>query len=573
MRMKGLVVAALAVTVLAGLRFAPVSLQAQGGSAIAGVVTSKEEGKMEGVVVTARKDGGNSQVSVVSDKDGKYAFPATHLDAGSYKLSIRAVGYDLTEGGAVTVAAGKSAKADLQLVKAKNLGQQLTNVEWMMNITGRTPEQKDRMVHQLLSCNYCHTYRRIMITKYSAEQFMPVIHRMAKYYADGTAVSDDNRRGNIARIQEPGRVKMLEESPNWGASPGMPRTEVAEFWSSLNLSGGRTALPFELKQTLPRPKGAATKVIITEWDIPTAKTSTHDSAIDKDGVLWFTDESRNYLGRFDTKTKTFKEYLPPTIPDVPAGSIPGTRDVVVGDDGMIWMPTRVDKAGSKLLRFDPKTEKYSFIEGVQAQFISKGPDGKIWAGFTRVDPVTLKADGQFSPYSTPDLVPKGAAGYAGNTEIDSKGNPWMLTQIGPGGAMGYDVAAKKGIWWPVENAMGRRGAIDHEDNLWYGEYRGDSVVKVDTKTGKFQRWKLDPYAGPYTSSHPDKKGRVYAPSNMAERLYRIDPKTNQIIAYVWPTEFDTKKINYQPGTENSDKPIMWFTNMRTARVSRVEVTE
>ena len=573
MRMKGFVAAALAVVALVGLRFAPVSLQAQGGTAISGVVTSQDKGKMEGVVVTARKDGGNSQVSVVTDKGGKYAFPATHLEPGSYKLSTRAVGFDLTDPGAIAVAAGKTAKADLKLGKAKDLGNQLSSVEWLMNITNRTPEQKDRMVHQLLSCNYCHTYQRIMKTKYTAEQWMPVIHRMAKYYADGSAVSNDNKRGRAARIQEPGRVKMLEESPNWGASPSMPRTEVADFWAAVNLSGGRTTHPYEVKQTLPRPTGAATKVIITEWDIPTASTATHDSSLGADGILWFTDESAQYLGKFDIKTKAFKEYGPPVIPAVPQGIIPGTRDVIAAKDGQVYLPMRNEKGGSQLARFDPKAEKITWIEGVQAQFISEGPDGKIWAGFTRVDPKAMKSEGSFSPYSADGVVPKGAVGYAGNSEIDSKGNPWMATQAGPGGVMGYDVAAKKAVWWPVLNLMGRRGAIDHADNLWYGEYRGDAVVKVDTTSGKYQRWPLIPYAGPYTSSHPDKKGRVYAPSNMAERLYRIDPKTNTVIAYQWPTELDTKKINYQPGTENSDKPILWFTNMRTARVSRVEVLE
>ena len=572
MRTKGLVTGALVVAVLAGLQFAPRVVEAQSGAAISGVVTSQEEGKMEGVLVTARKEGGNSQVTVVTDKSGKYAFPRTHLEPGSYTLKTRAVGYDLTDPGAITVAAGKTAKADLKLGKTKNLGPQLSNVEWLLNVTNRTPEQKDRMVHQLMACNYCHTYRRIFTTKYTAEQFMPVIHRMVKYYADGTAISDDNKRGRAARIQEPFRVKFLEESPNWGASPGIPRTEVAEFWAAVNLSGGRTTYPFELKKTMPRPKDAATKVIITEWDIPTASTATHDSAMSPDGTLYFTDESAQYLGAFNIKTKTFKEYRPPVLPDVPKGIIPGTRDVVVGKDGIVWMPTRNEKGDSVLLRFDPKTEKYEWVPGANAQFISLGPDGKIWAGFTRVDPATRKPDGTFNPSST-GVVPKGVAAYAGNSEVDSKGNPWMVSQAGPGGAMGYDVANKKGIWWPVENAMGRRGAIDHEDKLWYGEYRGDSVLRIDTKTGEFRRWRLDAYSGPYTSSHPDKKGRVYAPSNMAERLYRVDQNTNDIIAYQWPTEFDTKKINYQPGTDHSDKPVLWFTNMRTARVSRVEVLD
>lgn len=572
MRTKGLVAAGLFVAALAGLRLVPQVLHAQSGAAIAGVVSSKEEGKMEGVVVTARKDGGNFQVSVVSDKAGKYSLPATHLEPGSYKLTIRASGWDLTDPGAIAVTAGKTAKADLALTKTKNLGPQLSNVEWLLNVTNRTPEQKDRMVHQLMACNYCHTYRRIFTTKYTAEQFMPVIHRMVKYYADGTAKSDDNKRGRAAMIQEPFRVKFLEESPNWGASPGMPRTEVADFWAAVNLSGGRTTYPFELKHTMPRPKGAATKVIITEWDIPTASTSTHDSAISPDGVLYFTDESAQYLGAFDTKAKTFKEYKPPVVPDVPKGVIPGTRDVVVDKDGIVWMPTRNEKGDSVLLRFDPKTEKYQWVNGVSAQFISMGPDGAIWAGFRRVDPKTLTSE-VFNPQTSGSPVPKGVASYAGNSEIDSKGNPWMLTQAGPGGVFGYDMANKKPVWWPVENAMGRRGAIDHEDQLWYGEYRGDSVVRVSTKTGEFRRWRLDAYSGPYTSSHPDKKGRVYAPSNMAERLYRIDQNTNDIIAYQWPTEFDTKKINYQPGTDHSDKPVLWFTNMRTARVSRVEVLD
>ena len=112
--------------------------------------------------------------------------------------------------------------------------------------------------------------------------------------------------------------------------------------------------------------------------------------------------------------------------------------------------------------------------------------------------------------------------------------------------------------------------MDHEDRLWYGEYRSDKIAMMDTKTGKGQRWELPTYTGPYTASHPDAKGRVYAPSNMAERLYRLDTKTNQVIAYQWPTEFDTKKINQEPA---KDRTILWFTNMRTARVSRVEVLD
>src|SRR5258707_12178841 len=142
------------------------------------------------------------------------------------------------------------------------------------------------IVHQLLGCNYCHTYQRIMKSKHDAEKFMAVIDRMVKYYADGTAVSNDNRRGKAARVQEPGRVRVLEQSPNWGASPGMPRTEVADFFAKNNLSGDRTTLNYTL-QALPRPTGAATGVIITESAIPKAPTSPHDAPLARNAVLWF----------------------------------------------------------------------------------------------------------------------------------------------------------------------------------------------------------------------------------------------------------------------------------------------
>ena len=565
MRTKRLVVALTAAMALVTYLGTPGEVVAQGAAALSGVVNSAEEGNMEGVVVNARRNGGISTVSVVSDASGNFSFPRTHLEPGTYTITTRAVGFDLTDPGAVTVASGTATTTNLTLSKTKNLADQLSSIEWINNMKG-TPEQKDQMVHQLLSCNYCHTFQRIAQSKHSSERFMAVIDRMVKYYADGTAVSNDNKRGRAARIQEPGRVNSLERSTNWGASPGYPREEVAEFWAMNNLSDGRTTHPYEVAATNPRPTGAATKVIVTEWDMPTAGTASHDSTIDAQGVLWYTDESAQLLGKFDTKTATFKEYQ---MPAIPKGIIPGTRDVIAAKDGNVWLPIRNQTGASQLAVFDPKTEKLEWIEGANAQFIAEGPGGKIWAGWRRVDQKTRMIDGTFSPQAA-GVVPKGSNAYAGNAEIDSKGNPWMVTQIGPGGAMGFDVAANKGIWHPVEGLAGRRGSIDHEDRLWYGEYRKDKIAMVETRTGKAQRWDLPKYAGPYTASHPDSKGRVYAPSNMAERLFRLDPKTNTIIAYQWPTEFDTKKINYDPTT---DQTVLWFVNMRTARVSRVEVLD
>ena len=75
------------------------------------------------------------------------------------------------------------------------------------------------------------------------------------------------------------------------------------------------------------------------------------------------------------------------------------------------------------------------------------------------------------------------------------------------------------------------------------------------------------YTTPYAVSAPDKNGYVYATSNMAERLMRLDPKTGEIIEYQMPTEFDSKKITYDPTTS---RVILWMVNTRTARMMKVE---
>src|SRR6266446_4252381 len=168
-----------------------VYLDAQGGSALNGTVRSQQEGKMEGVLVTARGEGANYDVTVVTGASGEYSFPRTHLKPGKYALKIRAVGYDLATGNpTVDVAAGKTAKVDLTLDTTKDLSSQITSVEWLNSIAG-TDEQKSMVQKQIVSCTYCHSLERIVKSRHNAEQFVQVIHRMQKYFGDGTTAGTE----------------------------------------------------------------------------------------------------------------------------------------------------------------------------------------------------------------------------------------------------------------------------------------------------------------------------------------------------------------------------------------------
>src|SRR5205809_7874942 len=81
-------------------------------AALTGKVTSIEEGAMGGVVVSARKEGSTIRISVITDAQGQFSFPASKLDPGSYRISIRAGGYDLDGAGVADVLANKTETAD-----------------------------------------------------------------------------------------------------------------------------------------------------------------------------------------------------------------------------------------------------------------------------------------------------------------------------------------------------------------------------------------------------------------------------------------------------------------------------
>ena len=121
-RITELALLALIGTFLLGLTACSPALAAE-SSALNGKVTSQEEGAMEGVVVSAKQEGSTMTVSVVSDAQGQYSFPRDRLKLGTYAISMRAVGYDLTSPGPVELTA-EPAHLDLQLTKTRRLSAQ-----------------------------------------------------------------------------------------------------------------------------------------------------------------------------------------------------------------------------------------------------------------------------------------------------------------------------------------------------------------------------------------------------------------------------------------------------------------
>ena len=50
-------------------------------------------------------------------------------------------------------------------------------------------------------------------------------------------------------------------------------------------------------QTFPRPRGRATRAVVTEYEIPRELLGLHDVSGDSQGNIWFTSHKANYLGQ------------------------------------------------------------------------------------------------------------------------------------------------------------------------------------------------------------------------------------------------------------------------------------
>ena len=562
MRMSRVLTCCVAVVAVAALCPASgsVSAQAPASTALSGVVSSAEEGKMEGVLVTARRTGAPFSVTVATDAQGRYAFPKANLEPGPYALTIRAVGYDLSAAAPVDVTADKTAHADLALVKTKDLAAQLTSMEWYLSIPG-TPEQKAALVRQTAACGACHSMERIVRSKYTAEQWPPVIRRMTTYNGDKTSLRRHQKN--------PGSESMPLQGP--GANPlfgSAPVKDLAEYLATINLSRAST-WPYELK-TVPRPKGRATKVIVTVYDIPRQPSVMHDLDVDGKGNVWYGNSGWDYIGKLDPKTNIFSEYESPN--HLPAESkILGVMDIQVDKDNRIW----AGLPGPKFGYFDPSTLRWTLFDLPPASrgisFIAPfyGRETTVWgketgAGLTayRLDPRTSKVDA----FKTFAGAPPGPHSMY-MIDRDAEDNAWFQ-DFGSHNIGTVDGKTGKVTLYPTPtpNAFPRRGNTDAQGRFWFGEFYADQLGYFDTKAKTFAEFPIRPYAQPYYA-RPLPNGEIWTSSLGTDRVYRFDTKTREFVEYLMPVYYDARKVAFDP---SSPRPTIWLPSKNTAQIIRVQ---
>ncbi len=474
-------------------------------AALAGRVSSVAEGAMEGVLVTARRVDGPIAVTVASDRDGDYAFPAARLAPGRYALTIRAAGWDLDGGAVADIAPETPAHVDLTLRPTRDLAAQLTNADWLASFPGTAAQKQP-----LLDCMSCHTLERIARSEHDADDFIPLLMRMAGYANMSTPLHPQRRVAARTGVAERFR-------------------KFATYLASINLSQG-PAWRYPL-QTTPRPTGRATRAIVTEYAMPRATIEPHDVRMDAAGMLWFSDFGEQVLGRLDPATGAVTEF---PIPELKPGYPTGTLDLEPDQHGNFWLALMYQGG---LARFDPRTQTFTMFplppalddEAAQQSMVMpfrSDIDGKVWTNLVARQSILRLdiASGAYELFDPFKDMPNRAAHSPYGLVADAANDLYFMDFGGE--AIGR-IDAKTGqatlYPTPTPQSRPRRGMIDEGGVIWFAEYEGNRVGSFDTKAERFAEWPAPlAYMSPYDATR-DRNGELWSASQTDDRVLRLDP--------------------------------------------------
>jgi virginiamycin B lyase len=499
---------------------------------------------MEGVLISARRERSTVTITVVTDAHGVYTFPRNRLDPGRYSLRIRAAGYDLDNPEAVEVVNNKAARLNLNLVRTKDVASQLTNAEWLLSAPGAEEQKK-----ALLNCQHCHTMERIFRSHHTPEELTKVMRRMGTYY-EGTT---------------PKHPQLLKPMPQ----------QLREYFSPVDVDyvssiilGPASQWPYPLK-TLPRPKGKATKVIVTEYGLPRPGALPHDALLDRDGMVWYCDHGEAYLGRLDPKTSTVVEFPTPLLkPGFPTGC----HFLELDAEQNLWITLGAQGA---VARFDRNTQRFQswslpkssdnpepmayalMVENVKT-------DGQAWVMEStgrRIQRLDIKSGTWLEPFALFQDIPKDSPAasrrhFVYDMHSDSKNTVYLLDYYSEFiGKMDFKTGKTTLLRTPTLDSGPRRGHVDTQGRVWFGEYRGNRIGMLDPRTDRFQEWEMPvAFSGPYDVTL-DGQGFAWTSGMTSDRVYRLNPNTGEVTDYLLPSPTNVRRVE----VDDSTRPVRFWT--------------
>jgi streptogramin lyase len=398
-----------------------------------------------------------------------------------------------------------------------------------------------------------------MFSRFNSAEMAEVVQRMAMH-TNNSSLQHPWMRPTQGSIRPP--------------SPG--QVTSGQYLSSINLSAA-DSFEFPLK-TLPRPRGKATQVIYTTYELPRKDASPHDEIFDAEGNIWYSDFNSQFIGKLDPRTGKAAEY---PVPQNRFGQIAqGGLQIDIDKEGRIYYG---NMSQLQIVRLDPKTGK---IESFKPPI----PESEMGdAHLTMIDPAFQHVDGKLWV----NIVFDG--GEAGGTwHVDLASNSWTRVSYPSGSpsARAYDVVADsknnmygmhmvndklwmtdgrslQTIWYdfPTKGAGCRRGHIDAQDRLWCGVFHGDRVAMFDPKTKKITEWNVPtPWTRPYDAEFDDKT-YLWTAGMDNDLAVRLNVQTGEFTEYLLPHETNVRNVMVQKAGALSS---LWVGDQHGNTITRVE---
>jgi virginiamycin B lyase len=495
-----------------------------------GLVKNARGEPIEGIMVQLIAEKTAIRTTVVSRDDGRYEFPK--VAPGSYTLRV-ARPREFYPWSKKLEIKGSDGLDDITLLRVvggeflppfPEIAAQLTGSEWLQNLPGTGEEKKTLQVY----CNFCHEYQQIFRNRYDENGWARIIFRMT--HGAGSP---------LINIRNPGRLPPAEEAKfaHWLASVRGPDAKDPSF------------------VVQPRPQGRASRVVITEYELPRLEVSTHDASGDAQGHVWYSTHRSSYVGRLDPANGHIDEFH---VPPPAADALPGTHWIFVDPKGSIWGS---ENWAHNIWTLDPKSNDFKRVHwNVQEPVNSPmggnyalDEEGNIWR--CREGEVARISGVDGSRLETVKTK-KFASTYGSAMSWDHRyfgGGAWPRD-----GVVIYD--RKTGEVFEPDtspNSGPARGEFDPAGNYWAAG-RGGSLIKFDMKEKRIHEYALPtPYTSLYTAK-ADKNGEVWAGELNGGHYLRFDPKTEQFTAYPMPEPYS---MDREAWIDNSTSPVsVWYVD-------------
>jgi streptogramin lyase len=358
---------------------------------------------------------------------------------------------------------------------------------------------------------------------------------------------------------------------------------------------------------------------VREWSFGAGSNYVHDIELGRDGLIYGVDMGTDLLWILDPKTDAIESIaLPPG--DLPLGGLfagavaplgtfaayHGPHSIVEGPDGKLYM---TNSLANEIGIYDPATKSFEFVptggDTVYPHTLRFAPDGTLWFTFALSNQIG-RMDIATRAITVIDLPSNGFWRWLADAMLPTVlevASWWPKSDLhvtlshhqlsGEGHQVlnlpyGIDISPLDGSVWYTKLYAGyigridpvtlevqefatpyrgpRRARFDANGVLWVPSFEEGYLMPFDTRDKRWRKsYRLptlaaDQYETPYALGVNNAgDGHIWITSNLSDRLFRFDPKTEQFTSYPSPTRVTfMRDIVFTPDgevcTSNSNLP-------------------